>query len=250
MQIILSPAKKLRLTKSCTDTSTIPYFNDDAEKVMSVLKLESIEKIEEKMKISHDLAVENHQRYKIWDKNISKNHINAGFLYDGATFQGLDINSFDDNDMSFAQSHLFVVSALYGLLRPLDAVMPYRLEMQQRNIIVDDCKNLYEFWKNKITDLLNIKLDEDNILVNLASDEYFKAIDKKKFKGRFITPIFYENKNGKYKIISSYVKKARGSFAKYIIKNKISSLDKLCEFDYDGYKFDSFDNDIMIFKRG
>lgn len=250
MQIILSPSKKLNLIKTFDGSFTHPKFIEEAEKIISLLKHETVDSIAKKMKISNEIAEDNYKRYKNWKSEISDEHIHAGFLYDGTTFEGLNIASFDYADIHYAQSHLSIISALYGVLRPLDGIMPYRLEMGQKGIVIDGKKNLYDFWKNKITSLLNFNLNDDNILINLVSDEYFKVIDKKSFKGRIITPTFLDYKNGSYKVISSYVKKARGSMARYIIKKRISEVEDLKKFDYGGYEFDSFENDIMIFKKG
>jgi len=249
MQIILSPAKKLCLESKYDGKFTNPEFIFEASQIMSELRKETVKSISEKMKVSKDIAEENYNRYKEWREEVADDYICAGFLYDGATFQGLDFNSFNVADIHYSQSHLTILSALYGVLRPLDAIMPYRLEMNQKNIVVDGKKNFYEFWKLKITNLLNFNLNEDKILINLASDEYSKVIDKKIFKGNIITPIFKDNKNGVYKIISSYVKRARGSMARFIITNRISDIEELKRFDYDGYKFDAFEGDSMIFKR-
>ena len=193
------------------------------------------------MKISPKLGELNHHRFMNWARPFTPDNAKAAVLaFRGDVYTGLNADSFSDDDFTFAQQHLRILSGLYGLLRPLDLIQPYRLEMGTR-FENKDGKNLYEFWDTKITQALNTQLTEidSQVLVNLASNEYFSAVKLKILKADIITPVFKDFKNDKYKIISFYAKKARGLMAAYIIQQRITDVEQLKAFDSEGYYFSS-----------
>ena len=255
MLIIISPAKTLDFeTKSVTDTFSKPDFLVESKKLISTLRMFKPEQLSELMSISPKLAYLNFERFQEWKTPYNEKEGKQSLLaFRGEVFTGINADSFTEDDFIFSQDHLRILSGLYGVLRPLDIILPYRLEMGTK-LKTQNSKNLYEFWGDKITNSINktLKLSEDNILINLASNEYFKSINKKKLNGRIITPLFKDFKNGEYKMISIYAKKARGLMTSYIIKNRISDPEKLKLFDAGGYYYnDSLSkNDIPIFTRG
>lgn len=254
MLIVLSPAKKLNENRSVLKNSTTPEFVDEAEKLIKQLKKYSPKKIKGLMGLSDALAELNVERYSQWtNQHSEQNAKNAALIFDGEVYSGLDAENFSAKEMSYAQNHLRLLSGLYGILRPMDLVHPYRLEMGTK-LKVGRKNNLYEYWGDKIVDEVNALLStqESPILVNLASNEYFKVINKKKFKGQIVTPVFKDFNNGTYKSVMVYAKKARGMMANYIIKNKIETAEELIGFDYAGYcysKEESTDNQL-VFLRG
>ena len=206
------------------------------------------------MKTSEKISELNYQRFKNWnakfDLNNSKQSI---FVFKGDVYIGLDTNTLSEEDLKFSQQNLRILSGLYGILRPLDLMMPYRLEMgaKLKNKIG---KNLYDFWGDDITENLNNTLSKhnDKTLVNLASNEYFKAVQQKNLDGRLITPEFKDWKNGKYKMISFFAKKARGLMVRYAIDHKLQEPEELQNFDYDGYNYNPelSQADRWVFCRG
>jgi cytoplasmic iron level regulating protein YaaA (DUF328/UPF0246 family) len=205
------------------------------------------------MGISDKLAMLNAERFNSFEFPFTGDNARpAVFAFNGDVYSGLDAYSLDDSALEFAQSHLRILSGLYGVLRPLDLMQPYRLEMGIK-LNTPKAKSLYEFWDLQITDVLNKDLQEqgDNVLVNLASNEYFSSVKKKALDAMVITPQFKDEKNGKFKIISFYAKKARGMMARYIIENKLSKASQLKAFDAAGYYFapeESSETDY-VFKR-
>lgn len=242
MLLILSPAKSLDYeTKPHCNFSSEYRFIDESKKLVDVLKNFKPDELENLMGISSKLSELNYNRFQSWIFPFEKeNSKQALFAFKGDVYSGLDAYSLNNEDIEFAQNSLRILSGLYGLLRPLDLILPYRLEMSTK-LKVNEYKNLYEFWENKIGALLNNDLEENNhkVLLNLASNEYFKSIVKKNIKTPIISPEFKNYKNGQYKTISIYAKKARGLMTRFIIKNNISNPEDLKAFDLDGYYFNN-----------
>jgi uncharacterized protein len=255
MIAVVSPAKTLDFdTPSITSEKSIARLFDRSKPILEVLKSKTPEDLMQLMDISEDLAMLNAKRYKNFKtRHTDQNSKQAMFAFKGDVYLGLDANSFDTSEIEYAQQHFRMLSGLYGVLRPLDMIQPYRLEMGT-SLMVEECKNLYQYWGDVIGKTLNQDLTKqgDKILVNLASIEYFKAVDKKKIKGKIIDVEFKDFKNGDYKIISFFAKKARGMMARYMIKNRISTINDLKGFDYDGYYFDAQNSTEteLAFKRG
>ncbi|WKK81078.2 peroxide stress protein YaaA [Marivirga arenosa] len=255
MIAILSPAKSLDFEKQFEIRSTQTRFDKETHQLIEVLKDKSEEEVGELMSISDKLAQLNVERYDNFKKKTPKHAKQAILAFQGDVYQGLEAEEFTQEEHDYAQQHIRILSGLYGLLRPLDLIQPYRLEMGTK-LETDKGNNLYEFWDDKITDLLkeDIKSQGDNILINLASNEYFKSVNKKELKKDFkiVDVEFKDFKNGKYKIISFFAKKARGLMARFIVKNKIESIEDLKGFDLDGYSYDPNDSSEtkLAFKRG
>ncbi len=225
MKIVVSPAKALNENViSPVQTSTEPLFFKEAVEVNAVMQTKTKPEISKLMKISANLAELNYTRYHEFDdSNQTDRARQAVYLFDGDTYKGLDIHSLKADKVERLQNTLRILSGMYGLLKPLDRIQPYRLEMGTK-LAVGEAKNLYAYWKPKISVALNEELEEDEILVNLASNEYFKSVDKKQLNSPVITPIFKDFKNGKLKVISFFAKRARGTMARYIIDNDINNL--------------------------
>lgn len=238
---LLSPAKSLDFNSTTPiDTFTTPEFLGDAEKLAKKMKTLSKKKVKDLMSISDALAELNVDRYSTWSgKNeLSESSRQAIFAFTGDVYQGLNAGTLSKTELEYAQSHLVILSGMYGVLKPLDVMEAYRLEMGT-SLKVGRADNLYKFWKTKPTDYLNqaLKNHKNKALINLASNEYFKVIDKKSLDAELISPEFKDEKNGKYKIISFFAKKARGMMSRYIIENQISNPEDLKGFDYGGYRF-------------
>tara|TARA_B100000508_G_C11397898_1_gene246747 strand:- start:263 stop:904 length:642 start_codon:yes stop_codon:yes gene_type:complete len=195
----------------------------------------NISEIQDFMEISEKLAHLNFQRFQNWSLPFNKtNSSPAIYSFSGDVYEGLDAYSLEEEDVKFAQRNLLILSGLYGILKPLDLIQPYRLEMG-RKLKYESHKNLYSFWNDKISLYLNnIK---DKVIINLASNEYFNVVNKEKISKKIISPIFKDEKNGKFKIISFYAKKARGLMANYIIKNRINDPSQLIKFNINGYTY-------------
>ena len=240
MITILSPAKKLDFNKTVqSKLNSQPDFLDDSKILINELRKLKPKDISKLMKISDDLANLNVERNLSWSTPFNmSNARQAIFAFRGQAYIGLDADSLDDHDLKFAQDHLIILSGLYGVLKPLDLMQAYRLEMGT-NLKNPRGKNLYEFWGDKITDDINKELakQKHKVLVNLASNEYFKSIKPKLLKGEIITPIFKEEKGGGYKVITVYAKTARGLMSHFMIKNRIENPEDLKAFDTDGYLY-------------
>lgn len=241
MLIVISPAKSLDYESPlATKTFSQPEFLEHSQLLIDDLQKLNPPALESLMKISPALANLNMQRFIDWQADFTPDNARQALLaFKGDVYQGMAAEQFSDGDFTFAQQHLRILSGLYGLLRPLDLMQPYRLEMGTR---FDNPrgKNLYEFWGDIITDALNQQLakQKNPMLINLASNEYFKAVKPKNIQAAIITPIFKDLKNQQYKVISFHAKKARGMMAAYIIKNRISeNLDAIKEFGDGGYYF-------------
>ncbi|SDD07464.1 peroxide stress protein YaaA [Paraburkholderia lycopersici] len=254
MIIVLSPAKSLDYdTPAHIETHTIPDFVDDAAELIEGLRRLSPQQIGSLMSISDPLARLNFQRYADWSKQFSQaNAKQAVLAFNGDVYEGLDAKSLSSADLDYAQQHVRVLSGLYGLLRPLDLLQPYRLEMGTRFENARG-KDLYAFWGERITHALNAQLERKGarVLVNCASNEYFKAVKPKKLAAPVITPVFEDWKGGRYKIISFHAKRARGLMARYAVENRIAEPEALRAFDVEGYAFDaSASNDsTYVFRR-
>lgn len=210
-----------------------------AEKLIARLRDFSEKQLADLMNISYDLAELNVARHLQWQTPFALPNAKQALLaFRGEVFRGIDVDTFSQDDLQAAQKYLRILSGLYGVLRPLDLILPYRLEMGTK-LETTEGKNLYEFWGNQITEHINKALAQEKhkLLVNLASDEYFKALKKKNIKARIIKPVFKENKNGTYKTIAVYAKKARGLMTRFIIRNRLTDAEHLKAFDSAGYSF-------------
>ena len=238
MKIVVSPAKTLDYeSKLPTTRGTQPEFLETASKLNRKLSRQSKKKISELMSISDKLADLNYTRYQEFEEeHDKKNSRPAMYAFNGDVYTGLDAYTIPTDKLDKVQDTLRILSGMYGILRPLDLIQPYRLEMGT-SIGIERKDNLYEVWQKKVTDYLNNELEDDELFLNLASNEYFKAIDTKKLKTEVISPVFKDFKNGKLKIISFFAKKARGSMVRYIIDNDCKTLEDIKGFDYDGYRF-------------
>ncbi len=254
MLIVISPAKTLDYeTAPVTDSYSQPDFLKHSQELIDQLRELSPADIGKLMGISDKLSGLNAARFEAWKKPFSpKNAKQAVLAFKGDVYTGLDAESLSEKDFTFAQEHLRILSGLYGLLRPLDLMQAYRLEMGTK-FANSRGKDLYMFWGNLITDALNKELEQqdDNILVNLASNEYFKSIKPKQLNADIITPVFKDLKNGQYKIISFYAKKARGLMTRYIIDKQITRPAQIKKFNYGGYSFDAdmSDSKQWVFTR-
>ncbi|WP_303292229.1 peroxide stress protein YaaA [Marinobacter sp. SS5-14b] len=253
MLMIISPAKTLDYESPlATETYTQPDYLDDACELIDQLKELEPHQVSNLMSISDKLGQLNAERFRDWHTPFTPDNARQAILaFKGDVYTGLDAESFNEDDFAFAQKHLRMLSGLYGLLKPLDLMQPYRLEMGTK-FENRRGKDLYAFWGSKLTDALNRQLAEDDqVLVNLASNEYFKSVQTKKLDGRLVTPQFKDWKNGKYKIISFYAKKARGLMCRYAIQNRITQADDLKGFNLEGYYFseEQSDNNNWVFLR-
>ena len=245
MLIVVSPAKSLDFeTKAPTRKFTDPQYLAESTQLVDQLRKLSPEDFSELMNISSDLGELNHMRFANWHTPFDlKNSKQAIFAFKGDVYIGLEAGKFSIADLNFAQNHLRILSGLYGLLRPLDLMQPYRLEMGSK-FKNKKGKNLYEFWDGQLTENLNELFEKDKkpVLVNLASIEYFSAIKPKSLNAEIISPVFKDLSNGKYKIVSFFAKKARGYMTAFIIQNKIKNPEKLKEFDAEGYRYSEEDS--------
>ncbi len=253
MIILLSPAKSLQETPSLAQKATQVRFKEETAAIVARLREVPLAELKKLMKLSDALAALNYGRYQNFEpKYTAKNAQPAGLAFNGAVFQGLDLASLSNEQMVFAQAHLRVLSGLYGVLRPLDLIQPYRLEMGTK-LPLGDFKNLYAFWGDKITELINkdLKATKGKTIINLASKEYFKSINPQKLMGRLLTIDFREERDGKFKFITFNAKKARGLMARYILENKIHNTEDLKGFLDEGYAFnaDLSGGDVWLFTR-
>ena len=254
MIIVISPAKSLyEQSPIQLKKYTEATFMTEAETIVSVLKKKKTAQLAKLMGISVKLAELNFQRFQAWTTPFTpENSWQAVLMFNGDVYRGLKAETFSADEFEIAQQKIRILSGVYGLLKPLDLIQPYRLEMGT-SIGISRKKNLYEFWKTKITSQLNqeMALTGQNILINLASNEYFSAIDTKKLKARIITPSFKEQKNGQYQMVSFFAKKARGLMSRFIVLNNISDPEEIKAFDLEGYYFNnqlSSEND-WVFTR-
>ncbi|MCC8380826.1 peroxide stress protein YaaA [Xenorhabdus sp. PB30.3] len=254
MLITISPAKTLDYESPlATKKYSQPALLEESKQLIDVCRTLTPAQISSLMGISDKLAGLNAARFGEWQPDFTPENARQAILaFKGDVYTGMQAETFSDADFDFAQTHLRMLSGLYGVLRPLDLMQPYRLEM---GIKLENPrgKDLYKFWGDHITENLNAALEQqgDDVLVNLASDEYFKSVNTKKLAARIIKPVFLDEKNGKYKVISFYAKKARGLMSRFIIQNQFTDPARLVEFNLEGYAFDeslSKENEL-VFKR-
>lgn len=254
MLILISPAKTLDYQSPLATTRyTQPELLDHSQRLIDVARKLSAPQIKALMGISDKLADLNATRFHDWQPDFTPDNARQAILaFKGDVYTGLQAETFSEEDFDFAQQHLRMLSGLYGVLRPLDLMQPYRLEM---GIRLDNPQgsDLYQFWGETITEKLNEALvaQGDKVIVNLASDEYFRAVKPKQLAGEIIKPVFLDEKNGKFKVISFYAKKARGLMSRYIIENRLTQPEQLTAFDSDGYFFDeeASGKGELVFKR-
>ena len=254
MLTVISPAKKLDYTGLTTaDSYSQPSLLEHSEELLEGLKRLSPQDVCALMGLSDALGALNYERFQEWQTPFNIDNARPAVLaFKGDVYQGLDAENMTEDDLNWAQGTLRILSGLYGVLRPLDLMQPYRLEMGTK-FANQRGPNLYAFWDGIITRELNALLEKPaDVLVNLASNEYFKAAKEKNITSRIVTPVFMDNKDGKYKIISFFAKKARGLMAAFIIKGKITNVEDIKKFDSDGYCFSSAlsEGDRWVFTRG
>ena len=238
MKILLSPAKSLDFKSNLptSKTSTV-CFEKEAQYLNSILKSKNPKELSDLMSISSKIADLNYERNQSWSLPFTeKNARQAVYAFSGDVYRGLDAYTIETKKVDFLQNTVRIISGLYGLIKPLDLIQPYRLEMGTK-LAFDSNKNLYDFWRNKITEQLNTELYENEPILNLASNEYFKAIDTKVIKNVVYSANFKQIKNGEFKTIAIYSKKARGMMTRFIIENDINDIDDIKSFNYGGYMF-------------
>lgn len=249
MLVVVSPAKKLNMDIENNFKTTKPLFNKSTQQLLKFTRKLTKENLQKLMNLSSNLAQLNIDRFSRFGNQDKKASI---FAFDGDTYQGLDAKTLTFDDVSWAQEHLIIISGLYGLLRPLDEIEPYRLEMGT-NLNTDKGKTLYSFWGDQLSKAINMQAKKvnSNLIINCASKEYFKAIDNSFLSCKIISPIFMEHRDGKNKIISFHAKKARGMMARYIIQNRLTNLNDLKKFNLDGYSYRSnlSSEDDLVFIR-
>jgi len=249
MLVVISPAKKLNMQPSSTIEPTQPMFGQEADELAHVMKKLSLDELQSLMGISANLAKLNADRFASFSAQDKKP---AALAFAGDTYQGLEAATLEPEDMAWAQNHLRVLSGLYGVLRPLDAIEPYRLEMGSQ-LTTARGKSLYQYWGSKIAGALNEQAVATNssLLVNCASIEYFGAVDLASLTLPVVTPVFLENKNGKAKIVSFCAKKARGAMARFIVQNRLKDRAELQDFNAGGYRYQAEQSnaDKLVFTR-
>jgi len=254
MIIVISPSKTLDLSANSIQTHSLPRQLAQSQALIDTAKQLTAEQLSKLMKISDKLSQLNWQRYR--DFNLPFTLCNAKqalLAFKGDVYTGIDVDNYNEEDFDFAQQHLRILSGLYGALRPLDLIQAYRLEMGTR-LQNEQGKNLYEFWNDQVTELLNQDFNEQSppLLINLASNEYFKVIKPKLLKAEILTPVFKENKAGTYKTIGIHAKRARGLMTSYIIKNRLTEAEQIKAFNLEDYGF----NEVLssekewVFSRG
>ena len=254
MLFLLSPAKTLDYDSPIGDLPhTLPQFSARSKELITVLRDKSPQQIAELMDLSDALSTLNVARYQAWSPRASaKNARQAVLAFNGDVYEGLDAKTLKPADLDWAQEHLCILSGLYGVLRPLDWMQPYRLEMGTA-LETPGGRNLYQFWGSSIAEHLNDRLagDKSPVIVNLASQEYFKAVDRKALKARVIECVFEDYKGGKYKVISFLAKRARGLMARHAIQHRLRRPEQLQGFDAEGYAFDAAasEPDRLVFRR-
>lgn len=240
MKVLLSPAKALDMSKEKSSAiSTAPVFIDESKVLAKKMSKLSVKKIGDMMSLSDNLSNLNYDRYQTWQPTSELNGENnyASIAFNGEVYRGFDAVTLDQDGIAIAQDKVRILSGLYGLLKPFDVIYPYRLEMGTKWAVTPKMTNLYKFWGAKIANELNN--DSDDLIINLASQEYFKAVDKKSLNGSVITPLFKEFKNGDYKTIMIFAKRARGKMARFIVDNNIHNAEEIKAFNIDGYRYDA-----------
>ena len=254
MLIVLSPAKSLDYeTPPTTDKYTLPVFLSESAQLIKDLKKLSLQDVAQLMSLSDKLAALNVARFAEWSKTFTNENSKQAILaFNGDVYEGLDAKSLNKKALDYAQEHVRVLSGLYGVLKPLDLMQPYRLEMGTvfKNAVG---KDLYAFWGSKIAKELKTALDQhkSKVLINLASDEYFKSVKLPDLAHPVIAPVFQDEKDGKYKIISFYAKRARGLMTRFILDNKIDRVEDLNDFNLEGYRYAAKESEAHkpVFRR-
>lgn len=243
MLTILSPSKTQDFSDSTIDISKLPNSTpallNESEKLMQELQKKSVDDIAELMGVSEKIATLNHERFQHFSLPFTQENSRQALLaFKGDVYTDIAVDDYSEKEFAFAQDHLRIVSGLYGLLRPLDLMQPYRLEMKT-SLENPRGGNLYKFWGNRITQQLNkeLQVQDNSVLVNLASNEYFKSIDTKQLAGEVVTPVFKEHKDGIYKVVAIYAKQARGKMANFIVRNTIDQPEQLKTFTDGGYEY-------------
>ncbi|MEO3413407.1 peroxide stress protein YaaA [Roseovarius sp. CAU 1744] len=249
MLVVVSPAKKLDMRAADGVAASVPAFQDQAEQLAGIARDLSVNDLQKLMGISENLARLNADRFGDFGRMTSKP---AALAFAGDTYQGLEAGTLDAEELNWAQDHLRILSGLYGLLRPLDAIQPYRLEMGSR-LKNARGNSLYEFWGDRISTALNQLADntQSEVLINCASQEYFGAVDRDALNLRVITPVFMEERSGAAKVVSFYAKRARGAMARFIIQNRLFAPESIQAFDAGGYRYrnDLSDDANWVFLR-
>jgi hypothetical protein len=249
MLVVISPAKKLDMQPVDNIEPTHPLFGQDANELVGVMRSLAVDKVKSMMALSQNLAQLNADRFALFGSQEKKA---AALAFAGDTYQGLEAETFEPEEMAWAQNHLRILSGLYGVLRPLDEIEPYRLEMGTK-LETTRGKSLYQYWGAKLSDALNKQADATKsiLLVNCASKDYFGAVDLASLALPVVTPIFMEDKNGTPKVVSFFAKKARGAMARFIMQNRLTNCDDLKNFNSGGYCYqaDLSDADNLIFVR-
>ena len=253
MKILISPAKSLDFDSNIDSLKcTQPVFLNKTSQINSVLKEKSPKDLMQLQGISQKLSDLNWKRNNDYvDNHNDKNSRPAVFAFNGDVYSGIDVKTLSEDKVYDLQKSLRILSGYYGVLKPLDLIQPYRLEMGTK-LAVNGSENLYKFWSENITNSIIDEMSKEDLLINLASNEYFEAFDKKKFDGRIISPVFKDFKNGKLKIISFYAKKARGMMVRYIVDNEVSSYNELLGFNLGNYSYneaETSDENFPVFTR-
>ena len=253
MKILISPAKSLDFDSNIDSLKcTQPVFLNKTSQINSVLKEKSPKDLMQLQGISQKLSDLNWKRNNDYvDNHNNKNSRPAVYAFNGDVYNGIDVKTLSEDKVYDLQKSLRILSGYYGVLKPLDLIQPYRLEMGTK-LAVNGSENLYKFWSENITNSILAEMSKEDLLINLASNEYFEAFDKKKFDGRIISPVFKDFKNGKLKIISFYAKKARGMMVRYIVDNDVSSYNELLGFNLGNYSYneaETSDENFPVFTR-
>lgn len=257
MIVLLSPAKSLDFSPSRLDTATQPAALDQSEALVARMRRFDANGLRDLMGISEKLAALNVERFRSFATPFTPSNAKQALLaFKGDTYRDLPLDAYDDADFEYAQRHVRILSGLYGLLRPLDLIQPYRLEMGTR-LTTERGRDLYAFWGDRITEAVNRALAEqgdvrDDVVVNCASDVYFKAVDPGRLEGRVVKPIFKDYKKGTYKVISFYAKRARGLMADFVVRGRVATVQGLKDFEGAGYRFDpkgSTESELVFLRR-
>jgi len=253
MLMLISPAKLLDFaTEAHTQLASQPIFVKQANQLVNALRNYSVDDLMKLMNISRELAELNQSRFIAWkDQPEASDTKQALLAFTGEVYRGIKASEFDDTDFKFAQKHLRILSGLYGVLRPLDMIQPYRLEMGTK-LSFNDVKTLYAFWGDRIRKQIQADNPQSKPIINLASNEYFKSVQAKQMKANIITPVFKDLNKGKLKVVTIYAKNARGQMVNYIIKNRITDPEQIKAFDLNGYEYhDAMSDDKnWVFVRG
>ncbi len=252
MKVLLSPAKNIDMSKRvATSTVTTPQFISEADYLMNKMRKFSANKLAKMMHLSKELGQLNFDRNQVWQPEVALTEQTAHAIaaFNGEVYRGFDAESLDEKGIAVAQDTVRILSGLYGILRPLDVIYPYRLEMGTSWAVTPSKKNLYQYWDTKIAKAIDA--EESEVIVNCASAEYFKAAKLNQLKARIVTPVFKDFKNGDYKVIMVFAKQSRGAMARFIVDNEIKDVEEIKAFNVGGYRFDAnlSSEDEWVFTR-